>query len=424
MAEWFGKCPNCDNWNTLVETSRVVGKTSSKTSVVLAKTSTLPIKLAQIKKIQSRRLTTNYSELDRLLGGGLVPGAVVLVAGEPGIGKSTLILQVLGKVGGWYVTGEESAEQVKLRAERLKITNPDLVVFAENHLEAVFDELHKLEHPPHLLVIDSIQTLYSQTIEGSAGQVSQVRQVCQLLISYAKNRQLPIIIVGHVTKEGDIAGPKLLEHMVDVVCYFEGDRYSQARLLRSYKNRFGPTDEVGIFEMGETGLVEVINPSKFFLEGRSKNVAGSAIAVVMEGTRPLLVEVQSLVVASQLALPRRVTNGFDYNRLQVILAILQKRLNVPFGGFDVFVNVSGGIKISEPASDLAVALSLISAVKNLPIPENTAAFGELGLMGEIRRVAGEPGRIKEARRLGFTRVICPGKYKTLGQIAADLFKIS
>lgn len=310
---------------------------------------------------------------------------------------------------------------MKLRAERLKITGSSLEVLPETNLEAIFNNIEKMSAKPKVIVIDSIQTMYTELVEGTAGAVSQIRQVCQELIKFTKSTHIPIIIIGHVTKEGEIAGPKLLEHMVDVVCYFEGERYHQGRILRSFKNRFGPTDEVGIFEMTEAGLDEVTNPSKLFLEGRVKNVAGSAIGVILEGTRPLLVEVQALVVSSQLALPRRVVNGFDYNRLQVIIAILQKRLNLPLGSFDVFVNVSGGIKISEPASDLPVALSLISAVKNQPVSEKTAVFGELGLMGEIRRVPGETGRVKEARRLGLTMLITPANYTTLSQVDHNLF---
>jgi len=426
-TEWFGKCPNCGKWNTLVETTRIIGKSEKEKRFVQRVVS--PQNLFQIRSLKHERLSTNISEFDRVLGGGLVPGAVVLIAGDPGIGKSTLVLSVLGKIGGVYVTGEESAEQVKLRADRLKIKSKDMLVLPETNLEEILDSIEKMvEKPsdsaqgkPKAVVVDSIQTIHTETVEGSAGAVSQIRQVTQELIKFAKVTHIPIIIIGHVTKEGEIAGPKLLEHMVDVVCYFEGERYHQGRILRSFKNRFGPTDEAGIFEMTEAGLAEVTNPSKLFLEGRVKNVAGSAIGVILEGTRPLLVEIQALVVSSQLALPRRVVNGFDYNRLQVIIAILQKRLNLPLGSFDVFVNVSGGIKISEPASDLPVALSLISAVKNQPVPEKTAVFGELGLMGEIRRVPGETGRVKETKRLGLTTLITPANYTTLSQVVNDLF---
>ncbi|HCM38309.1 MAG: repair protein radA protein [Candidatus Gottesmanbacteria bacterium GW2011_GWB1_43_11] len=415
---WFGKCPSCGAWNSLVETVRVTGKTifSAKSTTSSVK----PLPLAQIKSVRRERISTEMVEFDRVLGGGIVPGVVILIAGDPGVGKSTLLLSLVGKIGGWYVTGEESAEQVKMRAERLGISKNDLYILPETNIESILSAVETASVKPQIMVIDSIQTMTSESLEGIAGSVGQIRQSTQLLLNLAKSQQVAIFIVGHVTKEGTIAGPKLLEHMVDVVCYFEGERYYQGRILRTLKNRFGPTDEVGIFEMNDSGLTEISNPSKIFLEGRVKNVSGSTVGVTLEGTRPLLVEIQSLVVPTQLAMPRRVVNGIDYNRLQVILAILQKRLNLPFGNFDVFVNVSGGLKLKEPATDLPVALSLISAFKNKPLPNDLASFGELGLLGELRRVQGEDKRTKEAKRLGFTSVLSP-EQKNLQQVCNPLW---
>lgn len=413
-ASWFGRCPNCGEWNTLVETTRfeIKGQNSKVKSLGQP---VEPLKLSDIKQIRTERTKTGFEEFDRVLGGGIVPGVVILVAGDPGVGKSTLLLATLGKIGGWYVTGEESAEQVKLRAERLGISNKGLYILPETNIENILSAIDREKVKPKILVIDSIQTMVTGSLEGIAGSVGQVRLSTQLLLQLAKKKNLAVFIVGHVTKEGTIAGPKLLEHMVDVVCYFEGERYYQGRILRAFKNRFGPTDEVGIFEMNESGLTEISNPSKLFLEGRVKNIAGSTVGVTLEGTRPLLVEIQSLIVPTQLPMPRRVTNGIDYNRLQVILAILQKRLNLPLGGFDVFVNVSGGLKLKEPATDLPVALSIISAFKNKPLPENLASFGELGLLGELRRVQGEEKRTKEAKRLGFGVLVNPENSKSLSQ---------
>lgn len=394
-----------------------------------------PVPLSKIKAIKRDRISTKFAEFDRVLGGGIVPGAVVLIAGDPGVGKSTLLLSVLGKVSGppssrqsrdfgeasWYVTGEESAEQVKLRADRLGIDNERLLILPEINIESIISSIESSTDKPGILVIDSIQTMYSDTLDGVAGSPGQIRQTTQLLLQMAKQQSIALFIVGHVTKEGTIAGPKLLEHMVDVVCYFEGERYYQGRILRTLKNRFGPTDEVGIFEMRDVGLTEISNPSKLFLEGRVKNVPGSTVGVTLEGTRPLLVEIQSLVVPTQLAMPRRVANGVEFNRLQVILAILQKRVNLPLGNFDVFVNISGGLKLKEPATDLPVALSLISAFKNKPLPDKLASFGELGLLGELRRVQGEDQRVKEAKRLGFGEIISSAKYPTLIKAAKEVF---
>ena len=340
-ASWYGKCPSCSAWNSLVETVRIVGKGSGSMVGVSASRPKVisPTPLTSVKSISYQRLSTTMVEFDRVLGGGIVGGAVILVAGDPGVGKSTLLLSLVGKVGGWYVTGEESTEQVKLRSERLGIKNNNIFILPETNIESILYSIEKAPIKPKILIVDSIQTMVSEELEGIAGSVGQVRLVTLKLIQLGKQQNISIFIVGHVTKEGTIAGPKLLEHMVDVVCYFEGERYYQGRILRTLKNRFGPTDEVGIFEMEGEGLREVSNPSKLFLEGRVTKVPGSTVGVTLEGTRPLLIEVQSLVVSSQLALPRRVANGIDYNRLQVILAILQKWLNFPLGSFDIFVSV-------------------------------------------------------------------------------------
>lgn len=413
-AQWFGRCPSCGAWNSLVETTRF--KLKSQNSNLKTATQIInPLKLSDVKTIRRERISTKFTEFDRVLGGGIVPGGVILVAGDPGVGKSTLLLATLGRIGGWYVTGEESAEQVKLRAERLGIKNEQLFILPEINIESIISSLQSSTVKPSIMVIDSIQTMYSDTLDGVAGSPGQIRQATQLLLQIAKQQHIALFIVGHVTKEGTIAGPKLLEHMVDVVCYFEGERYYQGRILRTLKNRFGPTDEVGIFEMSDTGLTEISNPSKLFLEGRVKNVSGSTVGVTLEGTRPLLVEIQSLVVPTQQPLPRRVANGVDYNRLQVILAILQKRLNLPLGGFDIFVNVSGGLKLKEPAVDLPIALSIISAFKNKPLPASLASFGEIGLLGELRRVQNEEQRVKEAKRLGFLTIISSKEYQSLNK---------
>lgn len=409
-----------------------------------------PQKLSEVRHIEKNRVKSGYEEFDRVMGGGIVPGSVTLLAGDPGIGKSTLLLHVLAKIGGLYVSGEESAEQVKLRAKRLGIEGDNIAILAETNVEGIISMLDSggwkldrevgkskldnqastiklqnpissFQRPSSLVIIDSIQTLFSSDLEGMAGSVGQIRHCAELLSGVAKSRGIPMFIIGHVTKAGEIAGPKVLEHMVDTVLYLEGERFANARILRTFKNRFGPTEEVGIFEMVEAGLKEVSNPSALFLQDRVKNVPGSVITVVMEGSRPLLVEIQALAVPTQLAVPRRIANGIDYNRLQLLVAILQKRLNLPLGGFDIFVNVSGGLKVEEPATDLAVAIAILSSFKNMPVDPKTAVFGEVGLLGEIRSVGAAERRAREAKRLGFTTILASptirhvvGAVKTLG----------
>lgn len=432
---WYGKCPNCEAWNSLVETVKDVSRVQGTGSRVQVGTAAKVQKLSDVKHIEKNRLKTGYEEFDRVVGGGIVPGSVTLLAGDPGIGKSTLLLHVLGKIGGIYISGEESPEQVKLRAKRLGIDGDNISIIAETIVESIVAALslnnesgiknngkekdHDSSFIIHnsLVIVDSIQTLSSSDLDGMPGSVGQIRHSAEVLVQHAKAHGLPMIIIGHVTKEGTIAGPKVLEHMVDTVLYLEGERFASARILRTLKNRFGAVEEVGIFDMQEKGLLEVSNPSEIFLKDRVKNVPGSVVTVIMEGTRPMLVEIQALVVPSQLAMPRRVANGVDYSRLQLLVAILQKRLNIPLGTFDVFVNVSGGIKVEEPAVDLAVATAIISSFKNKAIDPKTAVFGELGLLGEVRSIVSADRRTKEAKRLGFTTVLSPQTTHNLKQAA-------
>lgn len=383
-----------------------------------------PQKLSEVRHIEKNRLKSGFAEFDRVMGGGVVPGSVTLLAGDPGIGKSTLLLHVIAKCGGLYVSGEESAEQIKLRAKRLGIDGANIAILSETNVEAIAASLETRDKSQEtgLVIIDSIQTLSSSDLDGMAGSVGQIRHCAEVLVGAAKRRGVPVIIIGHVTKEGTIAGPKVLEHMVDTVLYLEGERFANARILRTYKNRFGAIEEVGIFEMDEKGLKEISNPSALFLQDRVKNVPGSIVTVIMEGTRPMLIEIQALAVPNQLAIPRRVTNGIDYNRLQLLVAILQKRLNIPIGSFDVFVNVSGGMKIEEPAADLAVAIAILSSFKNKPLDPKTAVFGEVGLLGEVRSIGSDERRTKEARRLGFTTVLSPKTVRNLKQ-AGDILSV-
>ena len=376
---------------------------------------TAPQKLSSVKHIEKNRLKSGIPEFDRVMGGGIVHGSVTLLAGDPGVGKSTLLLHVLAPIGGLYVSGEESSEQIKLRAKRMGIDGENIMVLAETVLEGITGALLKNTSVP-LIIIDSIQTIASNELEGMAGSVGQIRYCAEELVNFAKSKGIPMLIIGHVTKEGEIAGPKVLEHMVDTVLYLEGERYQDARILRTLKNRFGAVEEVGIFEMKENGLKEIANPSELFLQDRVKNVPGSVVTVILEGTRPLLVEIQALVVPSQIPIPRRVANGFDYNRLQLLIAILQKRCGLPLGTSDVFVNVSGGLKITERACDLAVAAAIISSYKNIALDTKTALFGEVGLLGEVRHVGQEERREKEAKRLGFTTVLASKTTKNLQQL--------
>jgi DNA repair protein RadA/Sms len=406
-----------------VETVKDVGKQKTENGRQQRPASnSKPVKLSEVKHIEKNRLKSGFEEFDRVMGGGIVPGSVTLLTGDPGIGKSTLLIHVLAKIGGLYVSGEESAEQIKLRAKRLGINGDNISILAETNLESIIAAIATQNnnqpenqkpaasaipspvHPP-LIIIDSIQTLSSEELAGMSGSVGQVRYCAEELVHSAKAQGVPVIIIGHVTKEGTVAGPKTLEHMVDTVLYLEGERFASARILRTLKNRFGAVEEVGIFDMREEGLKEVTNPSELFLSDRVKNVPGSVVTVVLEGSRPILVEIQALTVPSQLAIPRRVANGFDVNRLQMLTAIIQKRLNVPLGTFDIFVNVSGGLRIGEPSADLAVIMAILSSFKNSVVPDKTVIFGEVGLLGEVRRVVNEERREKEAKRMGYVRII-------------------
>lgn len=407
--QWFGKCPSCGEWNTLAEIRISARAKSEKLKVKSSEAK--PLKLAEIKTTAKNRISTGIEEFDRVLGEGLVPGSAVLLAGEPGIGKSTLLLQLCQSINQQssiinqqllYVSGEESPEQIKLKAERLEAKSGNLLIVNETSVEAVIEQIGQENYS--MVVVDSIQTLWSEELVGTAGSIGQVRECAAKLINLTKPRGIPLFLVGQVTKEGAIAGPMTLAHMVDVVLFLEGERFQALRLLRGIKNRFGPTDEVGVFEMTDKGMIGVDNPSKLFL-GSAKPVAGSVVFCAMEGTRPILVEIQALVTKSFLAVPRRVTNGFDYNRLILLTAVLQKSLSLPLWDQDIYLNIAGGFKVGEPAADLAVCLAIISSFKNKPLLAKTCAFGEVGLLGEIRRVSQEEKREKEAKRLGFENLV-------------------
>jgi DNA repair protein RadA/Sms len=416
-ATLLGKCPNCDLWNTLVETftSNKPSTGSTKRSAHLARV----LKLSEIKDITTSRIPTGFSELDRVLGGGIVLGAVTLVAGNPGIGKSTLLLELAGNLGGLYVSGEESPSQVKLRANRLQVKTGTLRIYNEIDVDTICTQIQELK--PQIVIIDSIQTMSLSEMTGTAGSVGQVRESTNRLINTVKPLGIPLFLVGHVTKEGAIAGPKVLEHLVDTVLYLEGEQFHSFRILRSTKNRFGPTDEVGVFQMNDKGISEVSNPSDIFLGERVKNVPGSVVVATKEGNRVILVEIQALVVPTTLAMPRRVGIGVDYNRLQLLTAILTKRLGLQLSASDIFVNVAGGLTLSEPAADLGIALAIISSCKNKPLDGKTVAVGELGLLGEIRMVSDIEKRTKEAKKLGFSSVVSPKDFKNLVEVVRKVF---
>jgi DNA repair protein RadA/Sms len=416
---YLGRCPNCGEWNSMVETLEEK-RAPGETKIAVNGGGTAPVPLARVESTASDRVRVPISELDRVLGGGIVPGSLVLLGGDPGIGKSTLVLQAAsalatGDAPVLYVSGEESAQQIKLRADRLQVRSDNLLVLAETDLDRIIAAAEKTL--PGLLIVDSIQTVVVDEITSAAGSVSQVRECTARLIQWAKPRQLPVLIVGHVTKEGTIAGPRVLEHMVDAVLYLEGDRYHQYRILRAVKNRFGSTDEVGVFEMADIGLREVRNPSEAFLEERASNAAGSTVAVTMEGSRPILVEVQALTSATAFGLPRRSANGLDTNRLQLLVAVLQKRVGLPLGTQDIYANVVGGLRIAEPAADLAVAIAVASSFKDRLVDPRTVAIGEIGLSGELRSVNQLERRLSEAARLGFKRAIVPA---ALGRRSAGI----
>jgi len=409
FPKWFGRCPECGTWNSVVETRVEEDKEKRAVRAPLVPISE-PQPLPAISADGFQRIPVPMAELNRVLGGGIVPGSVVLIGGDPGIGKSTLLLQIsalLARQEGLvlYVSGEESAQQIKMRADRLGISEAQLYILAEINLEQIVGHIERLN--PRLAVVDSIQSIYTEALTSAAGGVSQVKECAATLLRLAKASGVPIFIVGHVTKTGAIAGPRVLEHIVDAVLYLEGDRFHAYRLLRSVKNRFGSTNEVGVFEMASQGLIEVANPSEAFLAERLPMAAGSAIAVTMEGTRPLLVEIQALASTTSFGLPRRTANGVDLNRLLLLVAVLSKRVGLRLSDQDVFVNVVGGLKVNEPAIDLAVAMAIASSFRDAPVAADLALVGEIGLSGELRTVSQIPRRLSEAARLGFRRCLLP-----------------
>ncbi len=408
-VKWNGKCPSCGTWNSLIEETmqpKAAGAASARKKTDL---SDFIQSLEAVSTQENIRYHTGIGELDRVLGGGLVKGSIVLLGGEPGIGKSTLLLQICEFLGAshsvLYVSGEESTKQIKLRAERLHVTTESLYLLANNDAQSICDTIAACE--PEIVIIDSIQTMQISDLSSSPGSLTQVRECTNLFMHTAKQYEIPIFIVGHVNKDGAIAGPKVMEHIVDTVLYFEGDRKYSYRILRAVKNRFGSTNEIGVFEMMEQGLQEVLNPSAMLLEDRPINVSGTCVTCVMEGSRPILAEVQVLVTKSSLPSPRRMANGFDFNRVAIILAILEKRCGLFYGTLDVYLNVVGGFRLDEPSGDLAVALCLYSSLRDKAIDEHVAAFGELGLGGEVRSISNLTQRIREAERMGFTTCIIP-----------------
>lgn len=405
-TKWMGQCPACKEWNTMVE--EVVDK---KTTVTHKQITELQVsKLNDVQSSSEERLDTHIKELNRVLGGGIVPGSLVLVGGDPGIGKSTLLLQTCRSLSDQhtsvlYISGEESLQQIKMRADRIGTFSDDMMLLCETNLDLIQGVIE--ERRPQVVVVDSIQTMFRESVNSAPGSVSQVREATSVLMRLAKERGIAIFVVGHVTKEGTVAGPRVLEHMVDTVLYFEGDRYAAYRILRAVKNRFGSTNEIGVFEMCQTGLREVPNPSEYMLDGKPQNASGSIVVCTMEGTRPLLVEIQALVCHSTFGMPRRTAAGVDYNRVNLLMAVLEKTVGVKLSDQDAYINIAGGMKISEPAVDLGLVLSIISSFRNRPIAEDVICFGEVGLSGEVRSVNMVEQRIAEARKLGFKQCILP-----------------
>ncbi|MBU1104651.1 DNA repair protein RadA [Patescibacteria group bacterium] len=424
---WEGKCPTCGEWNTLVEEIQRESKSSTRLCQGYGGQAK-PVNLNQVKSFTNSRISSGIGEMDRVLGGGFVPGQVVLLAGEPGIGKSTLLLQIASKLekqrgrtpitaSVLYVAGEESPEQIKLRAERLGINQTSISILPITDVDEIISNFNSSTGGQilNLIIIDSIQTLTTSDLTGTAGSIGQVRECATRISEYAKINHIPVILVGHITKDGTIAGPKVLEHLVDTVLYMEGESNHLFRLLRTTKNRFGAVSEVGVFSMNDKGLVEVPNPSDLFLEERLKNVPGSVVTIVMEGTRPVALEIQALTSKTPFGFPKRTASGFSLNRLNLLCAVLTKRAGINLWDQDVFINVAGGVTIAEPAGDLAVCLAIASSVKNKPINAKTVAFGEVGLSGEVRRVARMGERSKEARKLGFGNIVSGENFKSLSQ---------
>ena len=405
-SKWQGQCPGCKSWNTFVEEKVVTGVPKGSTK----KEAAVPTSILNVTTTEDTRISTGMKELDRVLGGGIVRGSLTLVGGDPGIGKSTILLQVcrnltMSGVKILYVSGEESLQQIKIRAERLGGFDKEMLLLSETDLEVISDAVIKVD--PEVVIIDSIQTMYVDEIGSSAGSVSQVREVTGRLMRIAKQMNIAIFIVGHVTKEGTVAGPRTLEHMVDTVLYFEGEKNAIYRILRGVKNRFGSTNEIGVFEMKDTGLYEVENPSEVMLSGRPLDASGSVVVCSMEGTRPILIEIQALVSGTGFNLPRRTSVGIDYNRVNMLIAVLEKRAGLMLGSSDAYVNLAGGIKLNEPAIDLGVCMALVSSFRNIPVDSKTIIFGEVGLSGEVRGVSMAAQRVKEAAKMGFTTCILP-----------------
>lgn len=417
--KWYGKCPGCGEWNTFTEEIRETVKSGTlKPEKRISSSYIKPMKINEITTDDEQRYFTGSKELDRVLGGGIVKGSLVLLGGDPGIGKSTILLQICNHLGNklkiLYISGEESRRQLKLRAMRLNVNCENLYVLTETDVEVAAEFIRS--EKPDLVMVDSIQTMNFTELNSSAGSVTQVRECTNILMRTAKALDIPVIIVGHVNKDGAIAGPKVLEHIVDAVLYFEGDRQMSYRILRAVKNRYGSTNEIGVFQMNDSGLSEVENPSMMLLSGRPKNVSGTCVACTMEGTRPILAEVQGLATTSGFGNPRRMSTGFDYNRMSLILAVLEKRAGYYFSNLDTYINIVGGLRLDEPAADLAVAMALVSSLKDTAINDRALTFGEIGLAGEIRSVSHAEARISEAARLGFTRCVLPmHNLKTISQ---------
>lgn len=404
--KWLGKCPDCNEWNSLLE--ELEEDLPSQIQTISNLNS--PQSLDKIKIESEERLSTGLKEFDLVLGGGIIPGSLILIGGEPGIGKSTLLLQTADKLAErygkiLYVSGEESLKQIKYRAERLSVRSESIYLFSENILEVISDQIQKTK--PKVIIIDSIQSIYKHCIPSSPGTITQIRECANHLMSLAKNESIATIIIGHVTKDGALAGPKTLEHLVDTVLYFEGDLHYNYRILRTIKNRFGKTSEAAIFNMESKGLVEVSNPSSVFITERPKKTPGSVITVVMEGTRPILVEIQALVASSSFNIPQRKSTGIDYSRLILIIAVLEKRLGLSLASQDIFVNVTGGLNVSEPSADLGIAMAIFSSFRNVPLDEKTVVIGEIGLGGEVRSINYIEQRINESAKLGFEKIILP-----------------
>lgn len=421
-GKWLGRCPDCSAWNTFIEIQVSPSSQNKSKPIIDLATSASPVHIGKIKSSGISRISSGFMEMDRVLGGGLVAGSAILLSGDPGVGKSTLLLEIArnvssGKKRVLYVSGEESEGQIKIRAERTGVSNKnDLLVFSNGDIDQVIKAAENAK--PELLVIDSIQTMSSSEFPGFAGSLPQLRHATSQIVSYAKKNSVPTFIIGHVTKEGEVAGPMLLSHMVDCVLYLEGEKLTGTKILRSFKNRFGDTSEVGIFTMEESGLVEITNTSSYFRNDEKNKVAGSCLAVVMEGSRPLIVEIQALVVPSNLSFPRRVSNGISEKRIELLIAVIQKHLKVPLDRMDVFINVVGGLKITETAADLAVCMAVLSSYRNKAL-RSTVAMAEVGLLGEIKNVTNEKARINEAKKLGIVNIITGSKYSRLDDIMSQ-----